>query len=318
MSGEAFAASSREELPAQSHRLHEDGLWGCGQGHGCLSHLPQQTRPERAHLPTPLGKKCIQQTSIFPISPFFWGLTPCGKGWWEALCSAQCSWALPQLPMRCCWAWAPFNLPTPASPSLRLSSTLQRRAKSQLIDSHVPSAPLTHCAGWFLSPAIPHPLWWIVSASCTELVTCWWLPTQPFSTDRQHREHLLCHHGLSAALDGTRSWHLTTGHSIIPCQPEPALLQPGQGIWWETQHSSRGAHKDIVIKSSYCLRDRNNPVFLLFQLAVWKSLCETDQICNYNTMEKIAGMSHRVFNSWRPMTIAYFCWVYSCKNSNES
>lgn len=138
---------------------------------------------------------------------------------------------------------------------------------------------------------------------------------QSIPSDRQHREHLLCHHGLSVALDGTRSWHLTNGQRIPPCQPEPALLQPGQGIQWETQHR---AHEDIVIKCIYHLRDRNNLVFLLFQLAVWKSLCETDQICNYNTTEKIAGMSHRVSNAWRFMTIAYFCWVYSCKNSNES
>lgn len=173
---------SQEELPAQSHRLHEDGLWGCGQHHGCLSHLPQHTRPERVHLPTPLGKKCIQQTSIFPNSPFFWGFTPCRKHRWEAFCSAQRSWALPQPPVRCCWAWEPFNLPTPAFLVLGLSSTPQRRAKSQLIDSRVRSAP-THRAGtvWLLSPAILNPLWWILSASCAELVTCWWLATQPLA-----------------------------------------------------------------------------------------------------------------------------------------
>lgn len=137
-------------------------------------------------------------------------------------------------------------------------------------------------------------------------------------SDRQ-REHRLCHHGLIAALDGTRSWRLTTGQGTTPCQTEPALPQPGQGIWTRNPAlSSRRAQEDIMMKCIYCLRDENNPVFLLFQIAVWKSLCETDQICNYNTMENIAGMSRRVFSSWRFMTIAYFCWVYNCKKSNES
>lgn len=86
--------------------------------------------------------------------------------------------------MRYCQAWEPFNLPILAFLSLGLSSTLQHQAKSRLIESHVRSAPLMHCAGtgWFLSPAILHPLWWITSASHTELVTCWWLASQPFST----------------------------------------------------------------------------------------------------------------------------------------
>lgn len=111
-------------------------------------------------------------------------------------------------------------------------------------------------------------------------------------------------------------------HRVTPCQIEPALLQPGQGIWMRcgnSTQSSKEAHEDIMIKylCIYYLRDQNNPVFLLFQLAVWKSLYETDQICNDSIMEKIAGMSCRVFNSWRFMTIALFLLGYSGKNSNE-
>lgn len=72
---------SQEELPARSHRLHEDGPWGCEQDHGCFSHFPQQTRPERVHLPTPLGKKAYSANINSPQLPFLLGTRTVREAW---------------------------------------------------------------------------------------------------------------------------------------------------------------------------------------------------------------------------------------------
>lgn len=161
---------SQEELPAQSHRLHEDGLWGCGQDLPLTSPPADQTWKSP---PAYTSRKKVYSANIdFPQLSFLLGTHTMREMPVRSSLFTSALLALPQLPMRCCRAREPFILPTPAFPLLGLSSTLQHRAKSWLIDSHVRSAP------WRTAPA-PDGFWALpphthCDESCQPLALSWW------------------------------------------------------------------------------------------------------------------------------------------------
>lgn len=210
MSAEAFKGSLAGRLAcARSYWLHRDGLWGCGQGHSCLLHLPQQIWPERAHLFKPHEKTLTQKKRIFPKLPFLWLIHTVHDLWVESpLFSPALLGAAPAARWRCCRAQEPFH---PPNSCLRFAWALLRAAAPSQVTAHrfscaidTPDTPRLermvseHCHP---TPIVinhvsrPHRVGYLLVAG----------NPPPFSTDAgshpTHGRHALC-----VTADSSRGW----------------------------------------------------------------------------------------------------------------